>query len=102
MMSRALTAGLLSLTVAGLCTAVAVSAGGNVKPSGTASLAAATSTAASSDAAPSLHVSGNHLVNARGQRVVLHGVDRSGGEYTCVSKKGGSSTGRWTRRRSPP
>jgi endoglucanase len=29
-------------------------------------------------------VSGNHLVNAHGQRVVLHGVDRSGGEYTCV------------------
>src|SRR5262249_15419443 len=34
-------------------------------------------------AAPSLHVSGKHLVNARGQRVVLHGVDRSGGEYRC-------------------
>jgi len=35
-------------------------------------------------AAPQLHVSGKHLVNARGQRVVLHGVDRSGGEYACV------------------
>jgi endoglucanase len=34
--------------------------------------------------APQLHVSGNKLVDARGQRVVLHGVDRSGGEYACV------------------
>jgi hypothetical protein len=37
-----------------------------------------------SRAAPQLHVSGNKLLNARGQRVVLHGVDRSGGEYACV------------------
>jgi endoglucanase len=36
------------------------------------------------DTAPQLHVAGNRLVNARGQRVVLHGVDRSGGEYACV------------------
>ena len=35
-------------------------------------------------AAPQLHVRGNELVNSRGQRVVLHGVDRSGGEYACV------------------
>jgi hypothetical protein len=41
-----------------------------------------------SDSAPRLHVSGNHLVNARGQRVVLHGVDRSGGEYACVQDFG--------------
>jgi hypothetical protein len=34
--------------------------------------------------APQLHVSGNHLVNASGQTVVLHGVDRSGGEFACV------------------
>lgn len=34
--------------------------------------------------APSLHVSGNRLVNARGQRVVLRGVNRSGGEYQCI------------------
>ncbi len=34
--------------------------------------------------APSLHVSGRHLVDALGQRVVLHGVNRSGGEYQCV------------------
>ena len=34
--------------------------------------------------APQLHVSGNKLVNARGQQVILHGVDRSGTEYECV------------------
>jgi endoglucanase len=34
--------------------------------------------------APQVHVSGNKLVNAQGRRVVLHGVDRSGGEYSCV------------------
>src|ERR1039457_3062224 len=38
--------------------------------------------------APQLHVSGNNLVNARGQRVVLRGVDRSGGEYACVQGYG--------------
>jgi endoglucanase len=37
-----------------------------------------------SGSAPSLHVSGNRLVNAQGRSVVLHGVDRSGGEYQCV------------------
>lgn len=39
-------------------------------------------------AAPQLHVSGNKLVNARGERVVLHGVDRSGTEYECVQGRG--------------
>jgi len=38
--------------------------------------------------APQVHVSGNKLVNAWGQRVVLHGVDRSGGEYRCVQGYG--------------
>ena len=39
-------------------------------------------------AALQLHVSGNELVNAAGQRVILRGVDRSGGEYSCVGGKG--------------
>jgi hypothetical protein len=39
-------------------------------------------------AAPQLHVSGNQLVNQYGQTVVLHGVDRSGGEYSCVGNSG--------------
>jgi hypothetical protein len=34
-------------------------------------------------------VSGNELVNTSGARVVLHGVDRSGGEYTCVQEQSG-------------
>jgi endoglucanase len=38
--------------------------------------------------APQLHVSGNELVDASGARVVLHGVDRSGTEYECVSGNG--------------
>lgn len=39
-------------------------------------------------AAPQLHVSGNRLVSAAGRPVVLHGVDRSGGEYRCVNGTG--------------
>jgi endoglucanase len=38
--------------------------------------------------APQLHVAGNHLVTASGQQVVLRGVDRSGGEYSCVNGSG--------------
>ena len=39
-------------------------------------------------AALQLHVSGNELVNATGQQVILRGVDRSGGEYSCVGGTG--------------
>jgi endoglucanase len=91
--SRGLTASLLALTVAGLCVVVAVSAAHTRGPSSTAALAAATGPAAAAETAPSLHVSGNHLVNARGQRVVLHGVDRSGGEYACVGTNGSNGWG---------
>jgi endoglucanase len=85
MMSRGLTATFLAVTVTGLCVAAAVSAAGIARPSGTATAAVALSAAQSaSAAAPSLHVSGNSLANARGARVVLHGVDRSGSEYACV------------------
>jgi endoglucanase len=38
--------------------------------------------------APQLHVQGNTLVNASGQQVVLHGVDRSGTEFACVQDFG--------------
>jgi len=39
--------------------------------------------------APQLQVSGNKLVNsATAQQVILHGVDRSGGEYSCVNGTG--------------
>ena len=45
-------------------------------------------TSSGSATAPQLHVSGNKLVNASGQTVVLHGVDRSGTEYACVQGNG--------------
>jgi len=32
-----------------------------------------------------LKVSGNRLINEQGQQVILHGVDRSGTEYQCVT-----------------
>jgi len=35
-------------------------------------------------AAVGLHVSGNRLVDARGRTVHIHGVNRSGTEYSCV------------------
>jgi hypothetical protein len=38
--------------------------------------------------APQLHVSGNKLVDASGNQVVLHGVDRSGTEYECEQGNG--------------
>ena len=87
-MLRGLTATFLAVAVTGLCTAAAVVAADAARPSGLAAVPAAAiapaADAATSDAAPSLHVSGNSLVNARGARVVLHGVDRSGSEYACV------------------
>jgi endoglucanase len=39
-------------------------------------------------AALQLHVSGNRLVNGRGRRVLLHGVNRSGTEFMCVEGHG--------------
>jgi endoglucanase len=38
--------------------------------------------------APQLHVLNNELVNAVGQRVVVHGVNRSGGQFACVQGLG--------------
>ena len=38
--------------------------------------------------APQLHVSGNQLLDAKGKPVVLHGVNRSGGEFACVQNTG--------------
>jgi endoglucanase len=88
MVLRRLTASRLVLIVAAVCAAVALSACGSYTPSNTAALTAAAAlapaTAPAGDTAPSLHVSGNRLVNAHGARVVLHGADRSGSEYACV------------------
>jgi len=38
--------------------------------------------------AAQLHVSGNKLLNASGQQVILRGINRSGGEYACVNGTG--------------
>ncbi len=38
--------------------------------------------------APDLHVSGNGLFTAHGRRVVLHGVNRPGGQSECVHGHG--------------
>jgi endoglucanase len=38
--------------------------------------------------APKLKVSGNTFVDAAGKTVVLHGVNRSGGEFACVQNNG--------------
>jgi hypothetical protein len=38
--------------------------------------------------AAQLHVSGNKLLNASGQQVILRGINRSGTEYACVQGNG--------------
>jgi hypothetical protein len=65
-------------------TAEAFDSAGNTATSApvTVSVVSATSTA------PQVHVSGNKLVDASGNQVVLHGVDRSGTEYSCVQGDG--------------
>ena len=55
---------------------------------GVTSAGARTLPAPDASTAPQLHVSGNQLVNSSGTPVVLHGVDRSGGEYACVQGNG--------------
>ena len=55
-------------------------------PAPAADAAAAVAGSGSGNPAIQLHVSGNKLVNASGQDVVLHGVDRSGTEFMCVQK----------------
>ena len=54
----------------------------------TATTITATEITRATGSAPQLHVSGNKLVDANGNTVVLHGVDRSGTEYECVQGNG--------------
>ena len=54
----------------------------------TAATVTATEQSGNTGTAPQLHVSGNKLVNASGGQVLLHGVNRSGGEYACVQGNG--------------
>jgi endoglucanase len=50
--------------------------------------ASATRAVAVRSATPDLHVSGPYLLSEHGRRVVLHGVNRAGGEYACVNGQG--------------
>src|SRR5258708_29440701 len=65
-------------------------AGGLLAQSTGASTAARAVTVSSavSTAAPQLQVYGRGLFSAQGRRVVLHGVNRAGGEYACVEGGG--------------
>ena len=51
-------------------------------------LLALSPSAQAASAAPQLHVSGNKLVDQNGSQVVLHGMNRSGGEFACVQNAG--------------
>jgi endoglucanase len=53
-----------------------------------ASAADASAAIGSGNPAIQLHVAGNQLVNASGQRIALRGVDRSGTEFMCVQHRG--------------
>src|SRR5215467_8330798 len=69
-------------TVVGFATlalAVGVPTLGNV-----ATPAAATPPGSAATSSLSIRVSGSHLVNGRGARVQLRGVNRSGAEYACI------------------
>jgi endoglucanase len=55
---------------------------------GVFALVSATNKPPSTHGALQLHVSGNELVNSAGQKIVLHGVDRSGTEFMCVQGHG--------------
>jgi hypothetical protein len=53
-----------------------------------AAILALPSGATAASAAFGLHVNGNHLFNGKGHVVHLHGVNRSGAEYTCIQGNG--------------
>jgi hypothetical protein len=50
---------------------------------GLAALLAVPATASTAPRTPQLHVQGNQLVDAQGNVVVIHGVNRSGAEWMC-------------------
>jgi endoglucanase len=54
----------------------------------TAATVTVTENPVNSGGAPQLQVSGNKLVDQNGNQVILHGVNRSGGEYACVQGNG--------------
>jgi len=72
----------LGVAVVGTILAGCGSGSGSGRPAG--SRTTGDTITAFSGAAPPLHVSGNALVDTAGQRIILRGVNRSGGEYACV------------------
>jgi len=88
MRSRISAAWLAWLVVGALCLSAAGAAAVLAASGGAKAARNLASTSTSVSAAPELHVSGNELVNAKGQRVILHGVDRSGGEWACTQGVG--------------
>jgi endoglucanase len=90
---RALAAGLL-LAALPVLVAGCGGGGGSAKPrpvaGGSASQTSTSTAVVTSGKArfSPLHVSGNKLFNASGQRVVLHGIDRAGSEYSCSNNTG--------------
>ena len=80
-----------SFAINGVTCGATSSTSPSASPTTTASASASptsTGTGTASAAAPQLHVSGNKLVDANGNTVVLHGMDRSGTEYECVQGSG--------------
>jgi hypothetical protein len=69
-------------------TSPSISPSPSPSPSQSPSSSPSGSPTGSSGPAPALHVSGNHLVDATGRTVTLHGVDRSGAEFACVQNSG--------------
>ena len=89
----------LTFTPSNFATAQTVTVTANASGTGTTTFTAAgsgytsatvtaTENPVTSTTAPQLQVSGNKLVNASGQTVVLHGVNRSGAEFACVQGTG--------------
>ena len=87
---RQATLGVAALAAAGVVAGTVLGlSGGSHGAQGTQdNLGAGQVTLVSSGSAPQLHVAGNKLVSADGQKVVLHGVDRSGSEFMCVQNHG--------------
>jgi endoglucanase len=74
-----------------LCNGTPVSTSASASASASASPSPSpspSSTGSGGGVAPQLHVSGNKLVNASGATVLLHGANRSGGEFACVQGNG--------------
>jgi endoglucanase len=81
-----------SFTVNGVPCGPTASASPSASTSASASASPSASTSATpttpAGSAPELHVSGNRLVDADGQTITLHGVNRSGAEFACVQGTG--------------